>query len=181
MPRRSSCLACLLFSLVALPVAHADSFTYSFVGSGLSGSGFMTAKADPYQANAFDVTAVTMDLNGGDFPVSLTSATDTAHPGFTDGFTFDNVLYTAGATALDQSGLLLSFANGTLLADFSYNNGYQIAVRAAGDPTNTTIYTLDNFQSTQVAPTPTPEPSTLLFLGTGTLLLAALIRRKPAF
>ncbi len=181
MLRLFPCLACLFCFLTALPMAHADLFTYSFSGSGLSGSGVITGTADPYQANAFDVTAVSMTLNGSDFPVFLTSPTDTAHPGSTDGFTFDNVLYTSGAAALDGNGILLSFSNGTLLADLLYSNGYQIEVRAAGDPIDTATYTLDNFQATRVAPTPTPEPTTLIFLGTGTLMLAVLIRRKPAF
>ncbi len=175
------CLACLFCSLTALPMAHADLFTYSFSGSGLSGSGVIDGTADPYQANAFDVTGASMTLNGSDFPVSVTSPTDTAHPGSTDGFTFDDVLYTSGAAALDGNGILVSFANGTLFADLFYSNGYQIGVRAAGDAVDTATYNLDTLQVNRVAPTPTPEPTTLIFLGTGTLLLAALIRRKPAF
>ena len=174
------CLTCL-FCFAAVPNAHADTFTFSFSGSGLSGNGVMTGTADPYQANAFDITGASMTLNGSDFPVLVTSSTDTAHPGSTDGFTFDDVLYTSGAAALDGNGMLVSFANGTLFADLFYSNGYQIAVRAAGDTVDTATYNLDTFQATQVAPTPTPEPTTLIFLGTGTLLLAALIRRKPAF
>ena len=181
MPRFLPCLACLLVSLTAASSARADSFTYTFFGNGFSANGVLTGTADPFQANAFDVTAATLTLNGTDYPASVTSATDTADPGFNDGFTFDNVIYTSGATTLDQNGLLLSLENGALLADFSYNNGYQIALRSAGDPTDTTIYALANFQATQVAPTPTPEPSTLLFLGTGALLFSSLSRRKPAF
>ncbi len=180
MLRLFSCLACLI-CFAAVPSAYADTFTYSYSGSGLSGYGVVTGTADPYQANAYDVTSVTMNLNGSDFPVLVTSPTDTAHPGSTDGFTFDDVLYTSGAAALDQNGILLSFGGGTLFADLSYNNGYQIAVREAGDPIDTAIYPLASFQATRVAPTPTPEPTTLIFLGTGALMLGALIRRRPAF
>ncbi len=163
----------VLFSITA---ARADTFSFNVSGSGISASGTLTGSADSKTAGAFDITSATGQLNGSALSLYLPSGTasqpqSVGFPGVPDGgYSYDNVVYTS-AVALDGSGLL--FSTGNNHANFYYNGGYQYTndYMAGGLPITFTLTDLTTTAST-------PEPSSLVLLGTGLLGVLFLFCRR---
>jgi hypothetical protein len=129
-------------ALLALGVANADEYVFSFSGSGLSGHGdfFTSGTTSPYT-----VTDVTGEASDYSYFTSATSAI-TGVSGFLGA---DNLLYYPGPSYSDGYGVAFSTANGdqiwignghiasvgTLyIADYSYPLSVGLTVTAAPEP-----------------------------------------------
>jgi hypothetical protein len=165
--------ACLL--LLGTPlVARADT-TYDFqaTGSGFESSGTFTVAATA-TPGVFDVTNITGKVNGTAITGLIPGSYDPSNPTENDNgdFYFDNVFYST-EPYLDNAGLGIDVGNSGYQVNFFYNSGPDSYWFWDND--NNTNFALDSFT---VAVAPTPEPSSLLLLGTGVLGFAGAIRRR---
>jgi hypothetical protein len=148
----------LLMVLLMQPTAKADSFTFSFVSSTYSGSGFI-------QANQFVIPSI--------YIVSFISGSMNGLPLFVTPIT-QSVVYNVPGTNLftldpTGSGIYFTTSDGTSWAMFRFDNPVSdIIVKNAGGPV-TQIY---------LSIVRVPEPSTLLLLGIGLLGLVGLFKNK---
>lgn len=160
-----------LFAAVALSTlgstaALADTFNFSFGTAGVSafnGSGTLTGSLvapGEYQITA--VTGTTNTGNGTNRPISGIDAVGSFEGN-------DNILdMNAGASFFDNNGLSYSLTNGAMINLF-LNNG-EILERAGG----ATVTEAVPINVTAV----TPEPGTLLLMGTGMLGTLGVLRRR---
>ena len=188
----------LALSVSVAPLAlHADTYNYNIVtadangvpGSGFTVSGNLTGGADPYAPGAFDITSITSNgtVSGYSFSgVVSPGTTDSQHPTTVNGFTFDNVLFTASSpiagskyTSTDGFLLYLTSTIGTSLAHVYATDtnpgGYEVDVVDPNDPGALTPFAVESFT---ITPAAVPEPTTLLLLATGALSGAGIVRRR---
>ena len=194
-----------MFCIASL--ARADNYSFSIGGSGFTGTGVLTvSNTGPF--GAYTVTGISGNftdstnnfsgaITGLNYaPPPVTDGTDTYFPApaFTDSsFSYDNLFWPGGdspAVCIDAPiffggdfdiyGLSFDVAGGytvDLWSDGPNLGGYQL-----NDSLNGTPFTPSNMDGlaygVNFAATPTPEPGSLLLLGSGMTGIFTLFRRK---
>jgi hypothetical protein len=170
-------LATALFALaVVLPftsVAKADTFDYNFYGSGFVGNFVFTGTSNG--DGSFTITNVSGDIKAGTdiptltaFNTAVIADPTSPAPSVADGFIeYDNQLFPSAALVLDFNGVLFD-VDGVDINIFSNNGGYQWL--------DDKSYT--NGSNTADPLSTTPEPSSLILLGSGLLAFAVILARK---
>jgi hypothetical protein len=187
----------VLLLAAASAALHADTYRYQILAGAANGdpaldftaAGTFSGPVDPYNSAAIDVTDITGSANGYDFAgVVSPGTTNSQTPATQFGFTFDNVLFPAnGSTHVDSLGILMYLDSplGISLAHvYDTGDGYIVDVIDPNEPGASTPFTVvaslgvRNFLVTAAPVTPVPEPSSLLLLGSGSIALAASLRRR---
>jgi PEP-CTERM motif len=167
--------------LAAVPVARADSFTFTYSApGGVSGSG--TLYGSPLGSGEWAITSATGTFNDGTTSGAISLIPDPSSPtpvlspsGY---FTYDDLLFPfAGANEnVDYDGLLFDF--GGIELNF-WEDGAFFPGEWAENNGNGGPGTFDITGATLSA-SETPEPNTLLLLGTGLLCLGVVVLRQRA-
>lgn len=150
-------LLCAMLGVSALG-ASATSIYFDYTGGGFSGSGVFTATDQG--GGAYLVTGVAGQQDG----ISFTGVEPLGSNG---GYNFDNLVYLTSAPQLDLAGVLLYWNGGDV--NLGYDGGFNGGSYARWNP---------NESSMQFTASSTPEPGTLLTLGSGLLGLAGLTRKR---
>jgi hypothetical protein len=162
------------------PTAFADTFSFTYTdGSTADATGTLTGTGG--SNGVFDLTSGTIDVSydGG---AILTGELDTNPADMAAWGNADNLLYPSSNS---PNGLLLDDQG----LEFLLSNGVLVNMWGGDDNGNVNPATLANYSVTQqdwvdypgtFDVSETPEPSSLLLLGTGLVGLAGLARRKLA-
>lgn len=161
----------LALALLSSLAAHANTITFSAAGNGFESSGTMTVVADPTTPGTLDVTGVSGEVNGVTITGLLPGSYNANAPSFNAAGTimYDNLYYVT-SPVFDYNGIGLNIGNSGSQGNFYYDQGgYQFL------DINDNVVDLTSFTVTE-----TPEPSTLVLLGTGIVGLAFTFARRSA-
>jgi PEP-CTERM motif len=180
---RNTLLACSVFALST--IARADAL---ITGTTASGDTFsIDATTSYYAPGIVNIIGATGTVTIGGVANSITGVETPTAPGVvtysTSGFfIFDNLLFAPPATPFDYDGGLFTLADGSdLELNLFYNDGA---------PTSGVYYNNSGFNSSitsidvtyNVSPhggvAATPEPSSIVLLGSGLLVSAFILRKK---
>ena len=152
--------------LATVPAAKADSFAYTISGATLNG--WINMDVTSLGSGQYFIRSVAGDLTSPDFSGAFSSPTIPGTPGYyNDGlFQVDNILTPLAPQVLDYLGV---YFNDQGLNVNIWNQDDQFYWGDTGS--------LYGFNAVSV--TPTPEPESLVLLGTGLLGFATLIHRRP--
>jgi hypothetical protein len=198
-------LLALATALAISPVALADTYDFTISSSGDNGSGVITV-AQQGSTDVYEVTGIigtfsdaTLGLTNAAITGLVTASYDSANPTFYPGTgtasdsypAVDNLFYPNGDAPgvsfdgftfpangqLDAWGILFSVGGDwvNIAGNGGGDNGYAIA---AWPSDMTSILEGSTLVPVSFDATVTPEPSSLLLLGTGLLALAFLLFRK---
>ena len=156
-------------ALAIAPAAKADTWYFNFYGLGVSGSGSLTG--DPLGGGQFNITGGTFVINGVGAGVVNNPTPGAASVSVDGGIYYDNILIPAGSPAVTGNGLLFIIGSGASAEEFNiwsqggvtyFDEYYEGAWLDNGENGVPIVLNISS----------TPEPSTLLLLGTGILALA---------
>ena len=165
-------LVLFVFAMAALigKTAKADTFQITFTSNsfGLNGSGLFTGTLS--STGVYNITGVVSgsatDVAFGGSPSAIT--------GLSNAYGSDNLLfYPNGGAYFDENGLSFTLANGVTINLFDAVDGIpSLLGYIESNPSG------DIFEGANINVAPTPEPGTLVLVGSGTLMAAGAFRRR---
>jgi hypothetical protein len=194
MKKFSVALLALAAALAISPAALADTYDFTISGSGITSSGILTVAATS-TPGTYDITGITgtfADTNGG-YSGSITGLYP--DPSYSEIittsylFSLDNLFYPAGSpnvcfwetcstgSQIDIAGIVFDVTGGYEVGIWGNGTGNPYGLNSDLDG----VYQDNGNNGVNVsfdASAATPEPSSLLLLGTGLLGLAVVLFRK---
>lgn len=186
----------LAAALAIAPIAKADSFSINIGGTNLSGTGTITVAANgQITGGTFSFTnsgtgvAATGNLvantfGGVEYYDATTNSFQGTQPPATDVYAyFDDLFTSTGSLSLDGNGILIALSNDEYLNIYGDGDSYSwIEVIKGGDSASAWVNGADGTTPNAlpaslkaIQQVNTPEPSSLLLLGTGLFVLAGLL------
>lgn len=147
--------------------AFADTLVFQATGTGFESTGTLTTTPDANAGGVFDITGISGEVNGVAITSLLPGSYNASAPTNNGAFMYDNLLFN-GPQEFDYNGVAFGLGSTGAQGNFYWDaNRYEfVDVHGA-------VTALDSFTTSQ-----TPEPSSLVLLGSGALGLVGMLRRR---